>query len=103
MSNNRELLKIYIPQAYTGCGASMDMPSAMGGVFRMGLGAGADIAGVNSISIFDGGIPYFEKTGSFYRYLYSGDVQLSRQPWLFINKRCERFINEDSSSLQLGL
>ncbi|MBU1053218.1 MAG: FAD-dependent oxidoreductase [Proteobacteria bacterium] len=102
LSNNRELLKIYIPQAYIGCGASMDMPSAMGGVFRMGLGAGADIAGVNSISIFDGGIPYFEKTGSFYRYLYSGDVQLSRQPWLFINKCCERFINEDPASLQLG-
>ncbi len=102
ISNNRELLKIYIPQAYTGCGASMDMPSAMGSVFRMGLGAGADIAGVNSISIFDGGIPYFEKTGSFYRYLYSGDVQLSRQPWLFINKRCERFINEDPAVLQMG-
>lgn len=102
MSNNRELLKIYIPQAYTGCGCSMDMPPASGKVFRMGLGVGADVAGLNSISIFDGGIPYFEKGLSFYHYLYAGDIQLSRQPWLFINKCCERFINEDSSALQMG-
>lgn len=102
MSNNREMLKIHIPQAYHGCGCSMDMPTAMGKVIRMGLGAGADLAGINSISIFDGGIPYFEKGLNFYHYLYSGDIQLSRQPWLFINKCCERFINEDSAALQMG-
>ncbi len=102
MSVNRDLLKIYIPQAYFGCGTSYDLPTSTGQVFRMGLGAGADIAGFNSVSVFDGGIPYFEKGGSFYHYLYSGDIQLARQPWLFINKCCQRFINEDPAALQFG-
>ncbi len=103
MSDNREMLKEYIPAAYRGCGSSYDFPTSNGYVIRMGMGAGADLAGNNSVSIFDGGLPYFEEgKGPFHRYLYSGDIQLARQPWLWVNKDCERFINEDPRALPLG-
>ena len=96
MSVNRGLLKEYIPAAYRGCASSYDLPTSTGEVIRMGIGAGADMAGFNSVSVFDGGIPYLEEgKGPFYRYLYSGDIQLVRQPWLYVNKCCQRFLNED--------
>jgi hypothetical protein len=45
--------------------------------------------------VFNGGIPYFiEGKGPWHKYLYSGDICLSRQPWLYVNKACERFANE---------
>lgn len=95
MSENREMLKQYIPMAYEGCGSSYDMPINTGDGIRLGLGVGADMAGYNSFCVFNGGIPYSEESkGSWHRYLYSGDICLSRQPWLYVNKVCERFANE---------
>jgi len=99
MSVNREMLKKYIPMAYRGCASCYDLPSSNGEVIRMGFGAGADLAGINSVSVFDGGLPYYDEgKGPFYRYLYNGDIQLARQPWLYVNKCCERFMNEDPPS-----
>ncbi|MBW1900678.1 MAG: FAD-dependent oxidoreductase [Deltaproteobacteria bacterium] len=94
MSVNRNMLKEYCPNAYQGCASSYDMPGSTGECIRMGFGAGADMAGYNSVSVFDSSLPYFEKGYDFYRYLYNGDIQLARQPWLYVNKFGERFVNE---------
>jgi len=94
MSVNRDMLKEYCPSAYHGCASSYDMPGSTGECIRMGFGAGADITGFNSIAAFDSSLPYFEQGYDFFRYLYNGDIQLARQPWLYVNKHGERFINE---------
>ncbi len=94
MSMNRDMLKKYIPNAYQGCASSYNMPGNTGECIRMGFGAGADISGYNSVAVFDNSLPYFEQGYDWYRYLYQGDIQLARQPWLYVNKHGERFINE---------
>jgi len=100
-SNNREMLKKYCPTAYDGAAAAFGMPCDTGEAVRMGIGAGADMTGLDSFSGFCGGIPYAEMgLGPYHTYLYRGDVQLARQPWLFLNKACERFMSEDQSGIQ---
>ncbi|MCJ7666976.1 MAG: FAD-dependent oxidoreductase, partial [Anaerolineae bacterium] len=92
-TNNREMLKKYVPTGYTGCAAAFGMPCDTGEVIRMGLGAGADMAGLDSFSTFDGGLDYLAYgVGPYHRYLYSGDNQLARQAWLTVNNACERFM-----------
>ncbi len=98
MQHNRSLLKQYAPSVYKGVGSvSMSLPSNTGECFRMGLGVGADVAGFDSCTCFEGGIDLMEKGGPWFRYLYSGDVQLSRAPWLHLNKACERFMMMDNN------
>ncbi|MBW1903267.1 MAG: FAD-dependent oxidoreductase [Deltaproteobacteria bacterium] len=94
MSMNRDMLKEYMPFTYQGCASSYNMPGNTGDAIRMGFGAGSDIAGYNSVAVFDNSLPYFEEGYDWYRYLYNGDIQLARQPWLYVNKHGERFINE---------
>ncbi|MCJ7667352.1 MAG: FAD-binding protein, partial [Anaerolineae bacterium] len=103
MSNNREMLKKYVPRAYYGCSSAYDMPCNTGEAIRMGTGAGADLAGIDSFSQFDAGTAYFDEgLGPWYRYLYTGDIQLARQPWLKVNKLCDRFMAEDCNPLYFG-
>lgn len=91
MANNIDMLKKYVPTALERCGSTWDMYGS-GEVIRMGFGAGADIAGYNSFDCFDGGIPYYERgTGPWYKFLYSGDTALARNPWLFVNDYAEQF------------
>lgn len=100
MSQNRDMLSKYIPSAIERCGSSYDMPFNTGECIRMGLGVGADLAGYNSFSVFEGGLPYYEEgKGSWDIYLYRGDIQLARQAWLWVNKACERFCNEYAPGL----
>ncbi len=91
MANNLDMLAKYVPTALERCGSTWDMYGT-GEVIRMGWGAGADIAGRDSFDCFDGGIPYYERgTGPWYRFLYSGDTALARNPWLFVNDYAEQF------------
>ena len=60
MCNNRDMLQKYIPAALRGCGSTYDMPSSTGEAIRMGIGAGADMAGYNSYNAFDGGIHFYD-------------------------------------------
>ncbi len=79
MANNKDMLEKYIPhglQALTSTASGDE-----GDGIRMGLGAGAAIAGLDSASSFDGGLD----CGSWGHYLYKGDVQLARQPWCLVN------------------
>ena len=94
MQHNLSLLKKYAPSVYKGVGSvSMSLPCNTGECFRMGLGVGADVAGFDSCTCFEGGIDHrTENGGPWFRFLYSGDVQLSRAPWLHLNKACERFM-----------
>ncbi|HVJ05895.1 MAG TPA: FAD-binding protein [Candidatus Saccharimonadales bacterium] len=91
-ANNREMLKKYIPQAYAGAACSYAMPSDTGEAIRMGIGLGADIAGLGSSVSFDGGVDWLhEQRGSFYQYLYNGSTQLARQPWLGVDISGKRY------------
>lgn len=79
MTNNLDMLEKYVPhaaQALTSCASGDE-----GDGIRMGLGAGAAIAGLDCSFCFDGGV----ECGSWGRYLYKGDVQLARQPWCLVN------------------
>ena len=83
---NRDMLKEYTPEVYLGAAAVFAMPCDTGECTRMAQGAGADMAGLGSYLTFDGGIDdYAQGTGPWHHYLYSGDNQLSRQPWLSID------------------
>jgi len=94
---NRDLLQKYTPYANMGAGSSFGMPCDTGECTRMGIGAGADIAGLNSTAFFDGGVDWVhEKRGTFHQHLYNGSVQLARQPWLSIDITGNRYQYMDS-------
>lgn len=97
---NREMLKKYVPSAYRGAAAAYGMPCDTGECTRMGLGAGADLVGLDSFGGWDGGLDYFaEGKGPFHRYLYSGDTQLVRHPWLSIDITGKRYQYFDDKSI----
>lgn len=94
---NRDMLAKYTPFANKGAGSSFGMPCDTGECTRMGIGAGADLAGLNSTSFFDGGVDWVhEGRGAFHQHLYNGSVQLARQPWLSIDITGERYQYMDS-------
>ena len=95
---NRDMLEKYTPYANSRCGSSFAMPCDTGEVIRMGIGAGADLAGLGSVSCFDGGVDWVhENRGTFHQYLYNGSTQLARQPWLSVDITGERYqyLNSD--------
>lgn len=96
MQMNRNMLKKWIPTAYRCVGSViMSMPSCTGECTRMAQGVGADMDGYDSFFVYDGGIDFREVGGPWFRYIYSGDIQLARQGWLHINQGCERFMPID--------
>lgn len=86
---NEDLIKKYLPSAYKGTVQGGPMPSHTGETFRMGLGVGADYAGYDSWSCWEGAID--ESTaggdGAFWHYFWRGERQMFHQPWLIIDKR----------------
>jgi hypothetical protein len=56
----------------------------------MGIGAGADLSGLGSVTSFDGGIDW-GKNGPWQQYLYNGSTQLARQPWLALDITGQRY------------
>ena len=90
--NNRDMLKVYTPGVYEGAGCTYAMPSDTGECIRMGIGAGADIAGLGSSTSFDAGLDWFsDGKGTFHQYLYNGSTQWARQPWLGIDIKGNRY------------
>ncbi len=91
MEASPALLQKYAPTIYAGSVSTYHPPCNTGETIRMGFGAGADIAGFDTADGFDGGIDaYYEGTRPWSHYLYSGDNQLSRQPWLSISRTGQR-------------
>lgn len=94
--NNKALLDKYVPTAAMGCASSYLPLGETGECFRMGLGAGADVSGFNSSASFDGGVDWASEGGQWARFLYDGMTQLSRQPWLTIDRAGNRLRYMDS-------
>ena len=88
--NNKALLEKYIPTAAMGCASSYLVAGETGECFRMGLGVGADVSGFNSSVSFDGGIDWEAEGQAWTHFLYDGMTQLSRQPWLTIDRAGNR-------------
>lgn len=68
----------------------------------MGLGVGADVSGFNSSASFDGGVDWQAEGGTWARFLYDGMTQLSRQPWLTIDRCGNRLRYMDSRVAEDG-
>lgn len=81
MTFNQDMMKKYVPHVVNRCLNSTAASSDEGDGIRMGLGAGGVISGYDSSFIFDGGVD----CGSWGHYLYKGDTQFVRQPWLLLN------------------
>jgi hypothetical protein len=94
--NNKALLDKYIPTAAMGCASSYLVLGEKGECFRMGLGVDADVSGFNSSASFDGGVDWASEGGQWARFLYDGMTQLSRQPWLTIDRAGNRLRYMDS-------
>lgn len=89
---NRDLIKVYMPSAYEGTAQGGPMPGNEGDAFRMGLGAGADVAGFDSWSCWEAAID--EETnggdGEFWHYFWHGERQVFHNAFLIVNKHGER-------------
>lgn len=95
--NNKALLEKYCPTAAMGCASSYLVGEEKGACTRMGLGVGADISGFNSSASFDGGVDWEADGGTWAHFLYDGMTQLSRQPWLTIDRTGKRVRYLDSN------
>lgn len=100
--NNKALLEKYIPTAAMGCTCSYMVAGERGECFRMGLGVGADVSGFNSSASFDGGVDWQAEGGAWAHFLYDGMTQLSRQPWLTIDRAGNRLRYLDSRVKKSG-
>jgi hypothetical protein len=100
--NNKALLERYIPTAAMGCASSYLIGGEKGECFRMGLGVGADVSGFNSSASFDGGVDWASEGGAWAHFLYDGMTQLSRQPWLTIDRCGNRLRYMDSRIAEDG-
>lgn len=100
--NNKALLERYIPTAAMGCASSYLVGGERGECFRMGLGVGADVSGFNSSASFDGGVDWEAEGGAWAHFLYDGMTQLSRQPWLTIDRCGNRLRYMDSRVAEDG-
>ncbi|MGV8083215.1 MAG: FAD-binding protein [Coriobacteriia bacterium] len=85
-TQNIDLLKMYAPsmtRAMTCTAPTIDDGDGL----RIGLGAGGYVGDYDTGCVFDGGV----ESGQRSRYLYKGDVQLARQPWLGIDVTGRRY------------
>lgn len=94
--NNRAMMKKYCPQTVDGTVSQAGWLYNTGECIRMGVGAGADIAGFNTMSCYDGGVLQSEY-GEFETEVHprrDGD-RVCAQPWLMINRNGDRvpFVN----------
>lgn len=86
---NRAMVKKYCPAVFPGIANYYPPPSDTGECVRMGIGAGADMAGLNSAGVYDGGIDWgvtkeydLQFTA---HYVLDGATGAVRQPWLTID------------------
>jgi succinate dehydrogenase/fumarate reductase flavoprotein subunit len=101
-TNNRAMIKKYCPRVYERAVGTFLPPIDTGEVVRMGLRAGADLAGQDSWTCFAGGIPFHDTSytgkrepGPWFQYLRQGYLQVVRNAgWLEMNANCEEFLPE---------
>lgn len=89
---NLDLLEQYTPTAYMYATQGGPFSSHTGECFRMGLGAGADVSGVNSFSMWEGGLDEYwgNGDGNFVHYFWHGEKQVAQNPWFKIDKNGNR-------------
>lgn len=85
-TNNIAMLKAYCPQGFYGTMINTAGIYDNGDAIRIGLGAGAQLDGMNNKGIFDGGIAGVD----WNHHLYAADVQIARQPWLQVDTMGDR-------------
>ncbi|MDR1015337.1 MAG: FAD-binding protein [Coriobacteriales bacterium] len=100
--NNKALLEKYCPTAAMACASNYLIGEEKGECMRMGLGVGADVSGFNSSASFDGGVDWQAEGAMWGRFLYDGMTQLSRQPWLTIDRSGQRVRYLDSNVAKDG-
>jgi hypothetical protein len=99
---NLDMLKKYIPLAYEVCTQGGPFPTHTGEVTRMCLGVGADMAGFNSFSGWDGGLDEYwgNGDGAWWHYFWGAGTNLIQNPWLCIDEAGQRiqflFCDQDS-------
>ena len=104
---NLDLLEQYAPTAYMYSVQGGPFPTHTGDCLRMGLGVGADIAGFNSFSNWEGGLDDYwgSGDGAYWHYFWNGARQVIMNPWLRINKLGNRLpfhIVEFGQNVQKG-
>jgi fumarate reductase flavoprotein subunit len=102
-TNNRVKIKKYCPWVYERAVGTFLPPIDTGEVVRMGLGAGADLAGQDSWTLLRRRHPFLRHrlhrgSGSlmpWFQYLRQGYLQVVRNAgWLEMNANCEEFLPE---------
>lgn len=90
---NRAMLKKYVPYIANGIANCACPAYNYGEVIRMGIGAGADMFGYNSVATYDGGVwwkEYEEYEPNMESHINKDGNQAVRQPWLRINQMGQR-------------
>ena len=90
---NRAMLQKYLPSCFDGLANVPCPPCNTGECIRMGIGAGADLAGYDSTGSYDGGVwweDYDEYATRMTAHVNKDGNQAVRQPWLRINRAGER-------------
>lgn len=90
---NRAMLQKYLPSCFDGLANVPCPPCNTGECIRMGVGAGADLAGYDSTGSYDGGVwweDYDEYATRMTAHVNKDGNQAVRQPWLRINRAGER-------------
>ena len=90
---NRAMLKQYLPSLVEGLANVPCPPCNTGECIRMGVGAGADISGLDSSHCYDGGVwwkEYGEYDTRMTAHVNKDGNQALRQPWLLLNNEGER-------------
>ena len=90
---NRAMLQKYLPSCFDGLANVPCPPCNTGECIRMGIGAGADLAGCDSTGSYDGGVwweDYDEYATRMTAHVNKDGNQAVRQPWLRINRAGER-------------
>lgn len=85
-ASSKEMLKMYCPSQARAI-TSTSHTNDTGDGLRLGLGAGGFVGNFDTSTAFDGGV----ECGQWLHYLYKGDVQLARQPWLGIDVTGRRY------------
>lgn len=89
---NLDMLQKYIPLAYEVCAQGGPFPTHTGEVTRMCLGVGADMAGFNSFSGWDGGLDEYwgNGDGAWWHYFWGAGTNVIQNPWLCIDEAGQR-------------
>jgi hypothetical protein len=93
MGMNLDMLEEYIPSAYLFATSGGPLPSHTGEVIRMGVGAGADIAGWNSFDCWDGALDEYwgpDGDGEYWHYMWKTTGIIGESPFMSIDKRGNR-------------